>query len=656
MRNVLVLGLLLSGCAADVDELDRDLGDGIDDVADEADLPAAEGKADRYDLRCAMLEVANTASLEELDDAARLNRRTADAILARRLGEDGTLGTIDDRYVTSLAQLDAIPWVGPVAFTRIALHAIFAGYECATQRVQLLATNDFHGNLQPPQGSSGRIVTGPDPMVNRVDAGGVEFLATHLARLEAENPEQTLVVAAGDVIGATPLLSALFHDEPTVESMGLAGLDIAGVGNHEFDEGPDELLRMQRGGCHPVDGCRDGDGFEGASYDYLAANVIVRERGETLLPPYAIRSFGNARVGFIGLTLEGTPQIVTPAAVSSLDFEDEVETINALVPELRARGVETIVVLLHEGGFTTGLYDACDGISGPVFDIVRALDRAVDVVVSGHTNAAHVCDIDGILVTSAAHYGRLITDIDLVIDERTGDVVSRDVHNRIVTRDVDRDPRQTALIAKYQSLAAPFANRVVGTIGATLARPTVPTPTGETLLGSLISDAQLAATRAPELGGARIAFLNPGGIRADLVEGELTYEELFSVQPFGNSLVTITLTGAQIRALLEQQWTTTTGAARPAPVMLQVSAGFAYTFDATAPLGARVKAITLDDVAIDEAASYRVTVNSFLVSGGDGFTVLRDGTSPLGGAVDLDALEAWIATSPALPTLGRIRN
>jgi 5'-nucleotidase len=516
--------------------------------------------------------------------------------------------------------------------------------------VQLLAINDFHGNLQPPAGSSGRITTPSGP----VDAGGVEYLSTHVKQLEQSN-RRTVVVAAGDLIGASPLLSALFHDEPTIEAMNEIGLDIASVGNHEFDEGSAELLRMQNGGCHPTDGCQDGDPFGGADFQYLSANVVREDTGKTLFPAYEIRKFRNVRVAFIGMTLEATPTIVTPSGVAGLDFRDEVETVNALVPELRRRKVEAIVVLIHEGGLPTGLYNECPGISGPIVDIVSNLDDAVDVVVSGHTHQAYNCVIDGKPVTSASSFGRLVTDIDLTLDRRSHDVSSVSVNNVIVTRDVAPDPAQTALIAKYDAVAAPLANRVIGQVTADITRTA--NAAGESALGDVIADAQLDATDEPDFGDAIVAFMNPGGIRTELTfaqsgsegDGNVTYGEAFAVQPFGNSLVTMTLTGAEIDTLLEQQFD------NPEPGqsrMLQVSEGFMYTWDAAAPVGSRVDpaSITIDGLPLDVGASYRVTVNSFLADGGDNFTVLRNGTDRLGGEVDLDALVTYFETSsPVAP-------
>jgi 5'-nucleotidase len=518
-----------------------------------------------------------------------------------------------------------------------------------TVAVQILAVNDFHGNLEPPAGSSGRI--------GAIDAGGVEYLATHIDQLRATNPN-TVVVSAGDLIGASPLISALFHDEPTIEAFNLIGLDFNAVGNHEFDEGIVELIRMQEGGCHPVDGCLVGDSFGGAQFQFLAANVVWDHNGKTVFPAYKMRSFAGAKVAFIGMTLEGTPSIVTPSGVAGLNFLDEAETVNALIPELKKKGIETVVVLIHEGGFQAlpAPYDGCVGISGPIVDIVNNLDDAVDVVISGHTHSAYNCVINDKIVTSAASFGRIVTDIDLVISRATGEVMEMSAGNVIVTRTVPKHPLLTALVDKYRALTAPLANRVIGTITGDITRTI--NAAGESALGDVIADSQLAATAPEAEGGAVIAFMNPGGIRTDFVynqisggeaPGEVTYGEAFNVQPFGNNLVTLTLTGAQIDTLLEQQFDNpTVGASR----ILQVSSGFTYSWSASAPVGSKVNpaSIQLNGVTLDPDASYRVTVNSFLADGGDNFFVLVQGTNRLGGEVDLDALTAYFAAnSPVAP-------
>jgi 5'-nucleotidase len=526
--------------------------------------------------------------------------------------------------------------------------------------VQLLGLNDFHGHLEST--TPGTIA--PDPASPRVPAGGAEYLATHVRAKAAEN-RNTLVVSAGDLIGASPLLSALFHDEPTIEAMNRIGLDLNSVGNHEFDEGAAELLRMQRGGCHPVDGCLDGTGFGGAHFRFLAANVVRADSGKTLFPPYAIRKFGGIKVGFIGMTLEGTPDIVSPSGVAGLDFLDEAETANRYARELRRKhGVRAIVVLLHEGGVqsATGGINTCDGISGPIVDIVNRTTKAVDLFMTGHTHAAYNCVIDGRPVTSASSFGRLLTDIDLKLDRHSRDVVEVAANNVIVTQNVFKADDITQLIDRYTAIAAPLRDRVIGRVSADITR--TPDDSGENAAGNLIADAQLAATSAAGTGAAVAAFMNPGGVRSDIAAGDVTFGEAFTVQPFGNSLVTLTLTGAQLLEVLKQQW-----CSQDAARVLLPSAGVHYTYSASAAAalvrqpcaGAAnpVTGLTIGGAAIDPAASYRVTVNSFLADGGDKFTVLREGTDRLGGSVDTDALEAYLApsltgTPIAPPALDRI--
>jgi 5'-nucleotidase len=507
--------------------------------------------------------------------------------------------------------------------------------------VKILAINDFHGNLKPPRG--GIRIKDPADATKTIDvpAGGAEHLATAVAQLRAKNPNHVFV-AAGDLIGATPLLSALFRDEPTIDSLGLMGLEVSAVGNHEFDRGSAELLRMQKGGCHPTDGCKGPQSFKGASFKYLAASTFDTRTGQTIFPSYHVKRFEGIPVAFIGLTLKSTPNIVVPSGVAGLRFDDEASTVNRLVPELKRQGIEAIVVLIHEGGFPTGNYNECPGISGPIVEIVKQFDKAVDLVVSGHTHRAYNCQIDGRLVTSADKYGTLVSEIDLVLDPRTGDVREARAENVIVRTDrFAKDAAQTQLIAVYEQLAAPLAKRVVGMIAAPLTRDE--SPAGEMPVGQVVADAQLAATRAAADGGAQIALMNPGGLRANLTagsDGAVRYEDLFAVQPFYNNLVTLTLTGAQIVQVLEQQWLN-----QPRPRVLQVSKGFSYTWDNAKPAGQRVVpgSVMLDGKPLEAAAAYRVTVNSFLADGGDSFSILKQGRDAKTGAMDVDAFEQFIA-------------
>ncbi len=559
--------------------------------------------------------------------------------------------------------------------------------------LQILSFNDYHGHLQPPSGSDGTLVTSAGP----VTAGGGEYLATHLRRLRAGH-ENTLTVAAGDLIGGTPFLSGLFKDEPSVESLNALGLDVSSVGNHEFDEGVPELLRMQYGGCHPTEGCFDEDGYSGAKFDWLAANVVYKDgvrvtkpagaggygwwfgkkTGRTVLPPTKVEWVDGVKVGFIGMTLENTPELVAQAGIKDVEFRDEVVTANLAAQTLARQGVKSIVVLLHEGGLppTGATYDYqcnADGgaaaLSGPIVTIAEGLDPAIDMVVTGHTHQPYVCNIpdpagNARYVTSAQSYGRLITETNLKIDRVTKDVIRDSVVavNRPVTRDVRPNARQTGIISKWNTLSAPIANRVVGSVTADVTRGGVAGSRRdvESPLGDLIADAQLAATSDAGAGGAVIALMNPGGVRADLTfasspagegDGNVTYGEAFTVQPFGNLLVSMTLTGLQIEQALEQQWTTQTdGSVRF--LHLGVSEGFSYSWSASAPVGDKVDpaSITLNGVPVDPTASYRVTVNSFLADGGDGFAAFAEGTDRVGGGGDLDAFTAYLgANSPVAP-------
>jgi 5'-nucleotidase len=526
--------------------------------------------------------------------------------------------------------------------------------QAAPVDVRILAINDFHGYLRPSPG--GIRIAAPDDKTKKivVPAGGSETMATVVQQLRAQHPN-TIFVAAGDLIGASPFLSAMFHDEPTIESLSMMGLAIASVGNHEFDEGKDELLRMQNGGCHPVDHCLGPHPFAGAKFHYLAASTVDKSTGKTVFPAYEIREFEGIPIAFIGLTLKGTATIVSPPGIAGLEFRDEAETVNALMPELKARGVEAIVVLIHEGGYPTGDYNECPSISGAIVDTVKKFDRAVDVVISGHTHQPYVCEIDGRLVTSGDKYGTIVTAIDLKLDRTTRDIIGAKADNVIVrTGAYAKDPEQTALLESYDKLAAPLANRRAGAVTEALSH--APNHAGESKLGDLVADAQLAATQAEANGGAVIAFTNPGGIRTDIggkEDGTVSYADLFASQPFRNQLVTLTLTGMQIKNVLEQQWRDPT-----LPRILQVSHSFSYTWDAAKPYGDHVLAasMALDGKPIDPTANYRVTVNNYLSVGGDGFSLLKEGIAPRVGVYDIDALYGYFrSNSPINPaTVARI--
>jgi 5'-nucleotidase len=515
--------------------------------------------------------------------------------------------------------------------------------------IQLLAFNDFHGNLEPPTGANGRI--------GQTLAGGAEYLATHVRRAVEQQPN-SIIVAAGDLVGASPLISGLFHDEPTVESLNAIGLSFASVGNHEFDRGSRELQRLQRGGCHPVDGCsRDSAAFSGARYQYLSANVIDTATRQPLFPATAVRTIDGVKVGFIGETLKGTPHIVSPAGVKGLTFLDEASTANAHARRLTQQGVRAIVLLIHEGG-RQGVVpedeadpNGCVKFGGAIETIARKLVPEIKVIVSGHTHRAYNCSIAGHLVTSAASLGRVMTRVNLTIDRATGSVTRASAVNEIVTRDVAKDPVLTGIIARYGALAAPIAKRIAGSITAGISRQQ--NRAGESALGDVVADAHLASARTAS-GGADVAFMNNSGIRADLVvsavppgPSPVTYGELYDVQPFGNTLTLVTMTGDMIRRLLEQQF------AQPTPVIevLQVSAGFSYRYRRDAPAGRHVDpdSIAIDGRQIRPADRVRVVANDFLVNGGLGFTVFAEGTGRSGGELDVDAFAAYFKDHSPVP-------
>ena len=570
------------------------------------------------------------------------------------------------------APADAAPRWTPMSPVSVTYDAnVLAG---DTAKGHLLGFNDFHGAIDPPIGT-----------VNGVPAGGVEFLTTYVKQLRAAaqaGGAKVITVGAGDLIGATPLVSAAFHDEPSIEAMNLLGLDISSVGNHEFDEGTTELTRMQLGGCHPVDGCQDGTGFAGADFPYLTANVVRRSNGLPLLLPFTIRFIDGVPVAFVGMTLEATPTIVNPAGITSVEFKDEVETANRYAALLRLAGIRSMVLLIHQGGFQnppppTIDPNSCANFTGDIAPIVAGLRPEYGIVVSGHTHRFYSCALPNSsgansVVTSAGANGTLVSEIAFTLNKHTRKFASIEAHNVIVdygvklpdgtyARDAagnfvqnpDKvDPAAKVLADRYRVAVAPISNRIVGSITADISRD--PVASGESPLGDVIADAQLAYTQSA---GAQIAFMNPGGIRAPLTfnnspggeaPGQVTYGECFTVQPFNNLVVTQTFTGAQIKDVLEQQFVGFGG--QTTQRILQPSAGFAYTYSAGAAPGSKVSGMTLNGVAIDPAATYRVTTNDFLANGGDGFTNLRLGTNRVTApGFDVDALTAHLDPGPVAP-------
>ncbi len=526
------------------------------------------------------------------------------------------------------------------------------------REIQILALNDFHGNLVAPEAAT----SWHDGQAMRQDLlGGVAQMGAALAQLR-QGQAHSITVAAGDLIGASPLESAYFLDEPSIMALGAIGLDLAAVGNHEFDRGVAELRRMQDGGCgkNTLRTPCALDRFSGAGFDYLAANVLD-EGGQTLFPGTAMREFGGVKLGFIGMTLKGTDTLVAPSATAGYRFADEAETANRLAQELNGQGADAIVLLIHEGGRVDPFLNAtgCPSLSGSIVPILDNLDPLIGLVVSGHTHAAYVCDRparDGSprLLTSAGRYGNFVTDIRLTIGG-AGQTPRFAALNHPVRADGAEQADVAGLVRRYVDAAAPISARIAGRIHG----PLDPRK-GDTdyALANLVADAHLAYTVDPAKGGAQMAFINSGGLRGQLVpaaDGSLTYGQIFAFQPFGNVLTVLELTGDQLRRALEQQFTTDSPAIFRQSMLIP-SHTLNYRYDRKTPVGSRVTAITLQGVPIDPAGRYRVTVNNFLASGGDGFSVLAEGRVVADGSLDLDALQAFIADGVQVSGPGRITD
>jgi 5'-nucleotidase len=523
--------------------------------------------------------------------------------------------------------------------------------------VQLLAINDFHGQVTTGKKVSSRPV------------GSAPVLAAYLKNASEGQEDSTFILSAGDLTGASAPQSALLQDEPTIMFLNLLGNRhcssrrpmhphnnlVAIPGNHEFDEGRDELLRLVNGGNHG-NGPFLEDPYGGADFPFVCANVVQVKNSRPLFPPFVIKNVKGAHVAFIGAVLNETPSLLTPSGVAGLAFLNEADSINAYAKILKRFGIRSIVAVIHEGTSQTGYEGPTDPMKPPpaggsIIDIVKALDDEVDVVVNAHahgfTNAFVEREYGApVLLTQAWSAGTAYADIDIEIDRRTRDVVLRTA--RIVTTWADEGPGLTpdaevaALVKTAEDAVAPLTNRVVGTASTDILK--AQNGAGESALGNLVADSQRSArfpTPASEPGD--VAFMNPGGIRADIYSGEVTWGELYTVQPFNNYLVKMELTGQQVNDLLNQQWYN-----QPFPRLLQVS-GLSYTWEndtAIRPLNDRILEVRKDGAAIDRSASCTATVNSFLAEGGDNFTVLKSGTNRVVGPVDLDALVGYMQTLP----------
>ena len=533
--------------------------------------------------------------------------------------------------------------------------------EPAGAPLHIFAINDLHGNLLP---SESEVSFREDGQERNAVLGGAERMAGLLAQLR-ESAGTSITVAAGDLVGASPLYSAYFLDEPTIAALNLLGLDIAAVGNHEFDRGTRELRRLQQGGCeqHTRRVPCAVENFEGADFAYLAGNVVDGE-GHSLFPGTAIRDLAGLRIGFIGLTLKETAKLVSPEGTRGYSFLDEARTANALASDLRARGADEVVLLIHEGGATDPAFSSasCPGLSGAIMPILDALDPAIRLIVSGHTHRAYVCDVPAPgggtrLLTSAGRYGYFVTDVAIRVDRRARRFATLAARNMpVVARDV-ANAEIARLVSRYLEASREMTGRVAGTLTGS---PVDDADCVDTWTQDLVADAQLAAASSAGAGNAGLAFINSGGVRTEpelAADGSVTFGQLFAMQPFGNRIVVLEMTGAQIRSLLEDQFCEEEDGAGFCYSSLTPSANLAYEFDASLAAGSRIIRLSLDGAPVDPAATYRVAVNDFLASGGDGFDAFAQAAWIGEAGTDIEAMEAYLAQGPVpVPHCGRVRR
>ena len=535
------------------------------------------------------------------------------------------------------------------AWRTLALPALFALLaDCATPNtvteVHLVALNDFHGNLEA---STYRYTSAEDHVQHTVKAGGVDTLAAALKEWRKEDG-QLLLVGAGDLVGASPPLSSIWADEPSIVAMNGLGLRVSSVGNHEFDPGRAELLRQQNGGCvspRSDNACQFEKTFSGAHFSYLAANVLDKASGQPILPAYWIEQAHGVKIAFIGAVLRDTATLVTPGGVAGLEFTDEADAINGVLPGLRAQGIHAFVVLIHQGGATDESPEQtdCQHLQGPILSVVKRLDPEIKLVVSGHTHTGYTCRVEGRLVTQADMGGHLLTRIGMAVDTQSDSVREVTAKNVVMLPGTyaPDEAMQVYLETVRQRGAAQLARPVAHLGAAGVTRR--PNRAGESAFGDLVADSMLAATRAQ---GAQVAFVNSGSLREDLepdANRVISEGQVRAALPFGNTLVMMNLSGAQLRQLLEEQGQ---GAGHGGP--LQVSQGLTYRWNQEAPSGSRASDIRLDGAALDDSKNYRVTVNNFIAQGGDHFVMFTKGTERDDtGIADFDALKRYLADSDA---------
>jgi len=533
----------------------------------------------------------------------------------------------------------------PRAALALAVALALAGCTHAgkTVDVNIAAINDFHGNLQPSPFVKAD-PTAPNGKAS-LKAGGIGALSGAVAQLRQQDP-QLLVIGAGDMVGGSPPISAMWADEPTLEALGLLGLKFSAVGNHELDLGKAELLRQVNGGCASVrpDKACQYKAYAGAGFPYLSANLVDTSTGKLLLPAYRIEQANGAKIAFVGATLRDVGTYVSAKSMQGLATLDEAQAVNALLPELNKQGVDAVVLVIHQGGATPEAYDKadCSQLSGDILDVTKRLDPQIKVVVTAHTHQGYLCKVGDRLVTQGSSFGRLLTHLTLKVDPVNHRLLDAKAQNILVDpAQFTPTPPVAALLKDVEARSQAHLGKPVARIAAREVNRSV-NPAGESAMGDLVADAQLAATKAL---GAQIAFTNLGGLRTDLIlepgQQQLNYGQVASVQPFNNTLNIMTLTGAQLQALLEQQWQDNGFGFYP----LQPSASFSYRWDATRPKGQRIIAdsLRIDGQPVSPQGVYKITVNSFMADGGDNFTVLKQAQQRLDtGLNDLEALIGYL--------------
>jgi 5'-nucleotidase len=512
----------------------------------------------------------------------------------------------------------------------------------AAVEINLVALNDFHGQLE----AHSKLVT-VDGKETRITVGGIDNMAGAIALWRREDP-QLMVVGAGDLIGASPVLSGMYADEPTVFALNQIGLRVSSTGNHEYDGGPDELLRKQQGGCVTSvtdKACVWQPTFGGAKYTYLAANVTNKKSGATVMPAYRIETIKGLRIAFVGAVVRDTEHMILPTRIANIQFNDEVEALNRAIGEVKTQNVDAVITLIHQGAVAKNLtHIDCPDLNGPIVKIVQQLDPVVRLVISGHSHNGYVCQIEGRTVTQAEAYGHLLTRIKLRIVPGTHTVSSITAENiEIAPGKFTPTPEIAKLLADLKARSKEVMSRPVARVGAQNI-PKELDKDGSSRLGDIATDAQLAATRAF---GAQIAFINDKSIRTFLesTDGVATYSQVAATHPYGNTLNLVTLTGAQVREALEQQNWLATDRTVKERLMLQVSGGLTYRWDASRPLGQRVirESLIFNGAPLDDKADYRVCINNYLLQGGDNFTIFKQGRDLVDtGIIDLDAMIAYL--------------